>query len=190
MKSKGRKKYVYTHSHNGTVFYVGCGVSNRPKSKSRTDKWHDHIDSIGGSYEVNIISSHTSKKRALAVERRLIKALRPKCNYQHNVIKIKTKAVVVHIGFEAKTVFESLTGGNFNRWANEVIIDFKKKPHDYIPQNFRDEFVTRHVLSIPVKEHKKIKRAADNDCRSVSSWCVIALWRALENNLIDQGIIK
>lgn len=72
--------YVYTHSSNGVVFYVGCGAKYRPKSKNRTPVWHDFVNSIDGKYDIEIISKHRSRDLALRVEKDLIGKLLPICN--------------------------------------------------------------------------------------------------------------
>ena len=74
-------KYVYTHSINGVVFYVGCGIKSRPYSKhNRNKKWTSLVKANNGIFNVNICSTHKNKDEALTEESRLIRLIYPDCN--------------------------------------------------------------------------------------------------------------
>jgi hypothetical protein len=76
---------VYTHSLNGTVFYVGKGRAQRPfEQRYRTAKWQAHVESIGGAYDVTILAWFDSEQGATQAEIEKIKELRPCCNSVHN----------------------------------------------------------------------------------------------------------
>lgn len=73
--------HVYAHIHDLDVFYIGKGLKYRPHNGyHRSKKWHDYVDSIGGDYEVVILSSHKTSKEALKREKHLIDLYRPCCN--------------------------------------------------------------------------------------------------------------
>lgn len=63
--------YVYTHSTNGVVFYVGKGSHNRAiKVKGRGISWYEFA--FNKSIEVNIVSELLSNTEALQLEQDLI----------------------------------------------------------------------------------------------------------------------
>ena len=71
---------VYTHSYQGTVFYVGKGIPSRPfDGLSRNKRWETFVQNIT-SYEVSIIFWTDDEDLAYSEESRLIQLLKPLCN--------------------------------------------------------------------------------------------------------------
>jgi len=78
MKVK-EKTYLYTHTIDNIIFYVGVGCMSRAYNFSnRKDIWKKFAD--GREVEVKIIESFSSRWEALSHERVLIKAINPECN--------------------------------------------------------------------------------------------------------------
>ena len=74
-------KYVYTHSINGKIFYVGCGSGNRPyNDKSRNRVWHTIVNDNNGLFDIDIVFESHDKHEALLEESKLIMSLLPKAN--------------------------------------------------------------------------------------------------------------
>ena len=73
---------VYTHSHKGTVFYVGKGLLVRPFAPGRSRAWEAFVRQIG-AYEVSIVLWTNDEAEALHEEQRLIRTLKPACNVHH-----------------------------------------------------------------------------------------------------------
>lgn len=78
-----RKYYVYSHSFDGVVFYIGKGIGGRAwDTGDRNAQWHKLVESLT-SYEIEIVSWHDTSKEALAAERTEILVRRPSANLQH-----------------------------------------------------------------------------------------------------------
>ena len=69
--------YVYTHSINGDVFYVGSNWSKGNQERAyetngRPEKWHEFVNANNMEYEVRIVSRHTSSIEAHRAEYKMI----------------------------------------------------------------------------------------------------------------------
>jgi hypothetical protein len=72
--SERKQLCVYTHSANGTVFYVGQGTRFRPRDRNnRSRAWRDHVEAAGG-YDINIAHWTDDRGDAVRVESELIAA--------------------------------------------------------------------------------------------------------------------
>lgn len=75
---------VYTHSHNGAVFYVGHGIPQRPFDMVRRNQaWKDYVTKLH-RYEVDIVLWTNDAKEAKRLESKLILELCPACNVRLN----------------------------------------------------------------------------------------------------------
>lgn len=71
---------VYTHTYQGTVFYVGRGSQHRPfHTVQRNIRWHAFVAQIH-AYEVSIVLWTDDEALARAEEAQLIARFRPSCN--------------------------------------------------------------------------------------------------------------
>lgn len=74
--------YVYAHSIDGVVFYVGCGSHIRSKtSQPRSQAWRAIVSKRDGKFDIQILGAFRSRKRALDFEGEQIKYLRPAANF-------------------------------------------------------------------------------------------------------------
>jgi len=81
MKIYTNRYCVYTHSVNGSVFYVGKGRSTRPfEARKRNKLWADMVESCSGVFDVDIISWHEDNESAIVAEAVLIREKNPSCN--------------------------------------------------------------------------------------------------------------
>lgn len=94
---KRSKYYVYSHSCDGLIFYVGMGINGRAfDSTYRSKKWIDYVNSLPNmEYQINIIEYFEGRKESVEFEKQKIKEIKPIVNIrgikeQH--IKIKQKA--------------------------------------------------------------------------------------------------
>lgn len=80
--SEEKRFYVYSHSHNGKIFYIGKGTKQRAWRKhcGRSLLWSQYVESIGGEYDVDIIRRFDSSDEAFAFENKQIKKFTPYCN--------------------------------------------------------------------------------------------------------------
>ena len=79
------KYYVYTHSYNGNVFYVGKGCGNRAyrfKEFDRSSKWFEIFKGQQALPDVAIVKTFETENEAFDFERELIFKLKPKANIQ------------------------------------------------------------------------------------------------------------
>lgn len=81
MRKHTFKYCTYTHSINGTVFYVGSGTFNRPyekgrRGKDRNEKWFDIVEANNWQYDINIILESNSKNECLQKEIKLTALLK------------------------------------------------------------------------------------------------------------------
>lgn len=75
---------VYTHSHNGIVFYVGKGRPYRPFDTSRRKgKWVEFVRTLE-TFDVEIVLWTSDNAIATQEEARLIREFRPCCNQYMN----------------------------------------------------------------------------------------------------------
>ena len=81
------KYYIYTHSINGVIFYVGSNWMRANKNRAyeisrrdRTLSWNDYVDSNGGKekVEIKIIETLNDKKECLKRELEIIEELQRK----------------------------------------------------------------------------------------------------------------
>lgn len=82
-----KKFYVYTHSINGDIFYVGSGSGGRIGDLDHNDIWHSIIAEAGGAYDAEIIAWFDTRREAYAREKLEILSRRPKANiavFQHS----------------------------------------------------------------------------------------------------------
>lgn len=86
-----KKYYVYSHSHNNEIFYIGYGSGERVNqgASSRSMRWCDFAESINYKYEADIIARFDSIDEARRVEEQNISRLNPKCNLKHTSNKKK-----------------------------------------------------------------------------------------------------
>lgn len=71
---------VYTHSVRGKVFYVGCGLKNRPMSTNgRNYLWHQTVKE-NPDYEIKVVGWFFHRKDAIFHEGNLIETLKPAAN--------------------------------------------------------------------------------------------------------------
>lgn len=74
-------KYVYAHSINGVVFYIGCGTKIRTKdTRSRNELWKNKVKSNNGVFELSIISKHRTRWAGWRAELFAIARFKPECN--------------------------------------------------------------------------------------------------------------
>lgn len=67
------KYYIYTHSFNGNIFYVGKGSGNRAFStKNRSKSWNSFVKDIDGNFKIEIVKYNLSEDEAYALESQLI----------------------------------------------------------------------------------------------------------------------
>ena len=77
--------YVYSHSMNGRLIYLGMGGPLRPFSNSdRNDLWYRHAGDIR-SLTICILRRFKSRSAAAAYERNLIAQFQPVANIMHNI---------------------------------------------------------------------------------------------------------
>jgi hypothetical protein len=77
---------VYAHKIGDVVFYVGCGVKERPwNTKNRSSHWYK-LTQANPDFTVEILSEHDNRREALEAEKRAIKHFKPKANIQNNPI--------------------------------------------------------------------------------------------------------
>lgn len=71
---------VYTHtSHeDGSIFYVGAGVMNRPYNKGNRSLMWKGVAARG--YSIQVVATYPTREQALRHEARLISKLQPACN--------------------------------------------------------------------------------------------------------------
>lgn len=71
---------AYTHSLDGTVFYVGIGTTCRPfQSRARNKSWIALVTKAK-HFDVDIVSLHDTVESAQRAEAELIDQLKPRCN--------------------------------------------------------------------------------------------------------------
>jgi len=81
---------VYGHfePESETPFYIGHGSmdAGRPfrGGRWRTKAWRQHVEEIGGVYEVRILATYKTKLEALEHERKLLAEFRPIINVKTN----------------------------------------------------------------------------------------------------------
>lgn len=69
------KFYVYTHSIDGMVFYVGAAQGRPQRAYEKTmrpKKWYEFVDGNNGEYEIEIVAHYDNKKEARKAEAELI----------------------------------------------------------------------------------------------------------------------
>jgi len=72
--------YVYTHSLDGDVVYVGKGKNERAINwASRTDRHHSNL-LRDGELQVEIVANYLNEENALLIEDALIQRLKPAFN--------------------------------------------------------------------------------------------------------------
>lgn len=72
--------YVYAHSIDGKVFYIGKGSGQRAFSaRGRSDAWEKTVRRHGG-FTVEIVAWHETEAAAFAQEARMIMQAQPRCN--------------------------------------------------------------------------------------------------------------
>ena len=76
MRKVDYKFCVYTHSIGDNVFYVGCGLPERPyikgrKGKDRNEIWFNIVENNNYQYKIDIIMKSNNKKECLRLEEEL-----------------------------------------------------------------------------------------------------------------------
>lgn len=80
---------VYTHSHNGRVFYVGSGKLQRPFDMvRRSPKWKAYVALIQ-SYHIDIILLTNNVGELAEVESQFIRKFKPVCNFHRKKRKAR-----------------------------------------------------------------------------------------------------
>lgn len=69
--------YIYTHSIEGKVFYIGsnwfkCNDNRAYEKNGRPKKWHEIVNANGGNYDVEIVSRHKESKETYRAEYKMI----------------------------------------------------------------------------------------------------------------------
>lgn len=69
--------YIYTHSIDGRVFYIGsnwskCNENRAYERNGRPKKWHEIVDANDGRYDVNIVSRHKESRETYRAEYKMI----------------------------------------------------------------------------------------------------------------------
>lgn len=76
-----KRFYVYKHSIDGTVFYVGEGARLRSTERaSRNDVWKQIVSNNKDRYDIEIVDSFLNEADARQLERELIKEYKPLAN--------------------------------------------------------------------------------------------------------------
>lgn len=74
--------YVYSHSLNGKIFYIGVGSKIRTSYLSRrNEKWHDFVKDSREDVVVDIMLKTRSRKEAFSYEKEMIIKHKPYANY-------------------------------------------------------------------------------------------------------------
>ena len=124
-------KYLYTHSINNVVFYVGYGGKERPYNEScRNNKWFDFVELNDGIYDVNIIAEFEEKDDALNEEYKLIKLLAPSCNIKdvdNKMEKLKTRQFTLTADLQEQIMDAALKNGrNFSSEVRFALTEYYK----------------------------------------------------------------
>lgn len=72
--------YVYWHTINDEIVYVGKGTGDRAWSTNRSQTWIDTMESIDYDYQVDIVKTYFDEDAAYQHEAQLIKELNPRLN--------------------------------------------------------------------------------------------------------------
>ena len=72
--------YVYWHTINDEIVYVGKGTGDRAWSTNRSQTWIDAMESIDYDYQVDIVKTYFDEDAAYRHEAQLIKELNPRLN--------------------------------------------------------------------------------------------------------------
>lgn len=74
--------YVYSHSLNGEIFYIGVGSRIRTSSFChRNEKWHNFVKDLKDDVVVNIMLKTRNRKEGFDYEREMIIKHKPYANY-------------------------------------------------------------------------------------------------------------
>lgn len=79
--------YVYYHSVNGKIFYIGMGKNGRAwecTKGCRNHRWASFVESINFQYDVKIVAAELTRDEASCIEEELIKIRKPSCNIAYN----------------------------------------------------------------------------------------------------------
>ena len=130
-------KYLYTHSINGIVFYVGCGTKDRPYDKhSRSKQWKNKVSLNDWVYNIEIISEFNDKEKALIEELKLIRILMPECNL-----------------LVAKRFYKKINS-NMKAFNTQLPDDLKERLEKYSKESgLRLQKITEFALNEYIKRH-------------------------------------
>lgn len=149
MSRHKNKHYVYTHSFEGVVFYVGQGNRDRTSSRfGRNEAWQKFVKN-SGSFDVEVISSHTSKTEARIAEAKLIMKLQPSCN---KTLKHQEEKYMVE--------FDSKSGSK-----KKVLQSYARKAKR--KEAFSGSKLAKFIVSIGDKEAAKLFKVTK---RAAQSW--------------------
>ena len=77
--------YVYAHSFDGMIFYIGKGSAQRMlATTNRNAKWCEIVKENGGVFDLEVIARFDTDAEAKSKETSLIRTLRPRANLVHN----------------------------------------------------------------------------------------------------------
>ena len=119
--------YIYSHSVNGDIFYIGSGNSKRPHDKRcRTKLWKDKTSTIN-AFDINILFEFDNKEDAHDIEKELIYKIKPECNIYHTKVSpSETEIRQVTISKKAVDMLDTISacrraGGLPVKFKNDII---------------------------------------------------------------------
>lgn len=90
--------FVYSHSVNGAVFYVGSGGPLRPYTNAgRNSIWHQKVSAVE-SFDAHILGIFFSRDQTLDFEEKTVRRLRPAANVHWNRQERERELVSSHGG--------------------------------------------------------------------------------------------
>jgi len=128
--SQPPKPYVYTHSYEGDVFYVGKGTLGRAwlfNPSMRNSRWAKKVIGVGRNPDVEIIKEFFGDDCALCYETELIKELQPSCNIRSREVPEENKyrySLYIDKGMMRKFIYKCRME---DTTANIIISGFIKK---------------------------------------------------------------
>jgi predicted GIY-YIG superfamily endonuclease len=90
---KRQTYYIYSHSVNGELLYIGMGTKARLRSSwDRSPEWDKRIEDAKKA-DLRILARFYSRTKASRVEKALIRFCQPPCNVFHNPAHIRRREI-------------------------------------------------------------------------------------------------